>query len=181
MKKLFFLLAVFACTLTAGAQNKGYNHVNFGYNGYLVDNFPDMHGFRVGYARGINLKSTLPLYIEVGGQFVYGYNSYRAEKYDYIRLAIPVNVTYRFSVGDNWKIAPYAGLALGINCLAQERETSTSLFDFRDTSRVQATWQAGCNFTFKKLLLGLEYGIDLNNIAPDMDSMHFAMNVGLEF
>lgn len=122
MKKLFFLLAVFACTLTAGAQNKGYNHVNFGYNGYLVDNFPDMHGFRVGYARGINLKSTLPLYIEVGGQLVYGYNSYRAEKYDYIRLAIPVNVTYRFSVGDNWKIAPYAGLALGINCLAQERE-----------------------------------------------------------
>lgn len=33
----------------------------------------------------------------------------------------------------------------------------------------------------QKLLLGLEYGIDLNNIAPNMDSMHFAMNVGLEF
>lgn len=206
---MFSLNSVFAQNVnTNSSENNGYNRVNIGYNASLIscsitrvdDYIPGaLHGFTVGYTRGINLTHKLPLFLEVGAQMIYGGGSKNGLSVKQLRFAVPVNITYRFRINDDFKLSPYTGFALDVN--AVERYNlggySGSLFDgfnYRgfagSANRVSGTWQIGLNANYKKFLVGLEYGLDMNNyVNTNDDSLyqahisqsHVALNFGYEF
>ena len=158
-----------------------------------------LHGFTVGYTRGINLTHKLPLFLEVGAQMIYGGGSKDGLSVKQLRFAIPVNITYRFRINDNFKLSPYTGFALDLNAVGRYNYQgySGSLFDAialygyeGSANRVSGTWQIGLNANYKKFLVGLEYGLDMNNyVNANADSdyrasisqSHVALNVGYEF
>ena len=115
MKKVLVLLAVLA--MTVGASAKGfndYNRVELGYSPMFATG-GTMHGFEAAYARGFHLSQKHPMYIETGGRLAYR----GATETNFLRLTVPVDFTWRFTVGrsGNFKISPYSGFTFNINLL----------------------------------------------------------------
>ena len=203
---LFFLNSAYAQNVsTNSSENNGYNRVSIGYNASLLscsltemDRYVpgSLHGFTVGYTRGINLTNKLPLFLEVGAQMAYGGGSKDYLSIKQLRFVIPVNITYRFSINDNFKLSPYTGFALAVNAVGRYNYYgySGSLFDDFEymgetvsANRVQGTWQIGLNANYKAFLVGFEYGLDMNNFAvtrrygQSVSQSHIALNIGYEF
>ena len=78
-----------------------------------------------------------------------------------------------------WKISPYTGLNFGFNLVN----------DFLYDKVFQLGWNAGCNFTYKRFLLGIGYTVDFMPIAEyksriiseDVYSGTLKVKVGFEF
>lgn len=157
------------------------------------------HGFHFGYFFGLNLVKKIPLYLEMGASFQYN-NKMRKESFtekepvmmpgsfyptlvdvkyedkaniDIFQMMLPVQVTYRFKIGDKgFKIAPYLGLTPKFNLLVQGRIKETAdgkkvgseTFNFyKDDEELgdgykpnvfQLAGQVGCNFYFKNFTAG---------------------------
>ncbi len=207
---MFSLNSVYAQNVdTNSSENNGYNRVNIGYNASLIScSAPSsdelipgsLHGFMVGYTRGINLTHKLPLFLEVGAQMIYGGGSKSRLSIKQLRFAIPVNITYRFRINDNFKLSPYTGFAIDVNAVGRYNygRYSGSLFDAFEfaryegsANRVSGTWQIGLNANYKKFLFSVEYGLDMSNYASIYDGYwdsketisqsHVALNIGYEF
>ncbi|MDE7097297.1 MAG: outer membrane beta-barrel protein [Muribaculaceae bacterium] len=161
MKK-YLTLAVVAmvCAGTAKAQfageynlgrhegdYKSYNRVGISYNndsyGFNSDakywfESNDMggslNGFGLNYIHGFSLSSSLPMFLEVGGNVnfnfgnvlhVEGESYYDDVRYNaknqlqMIDLQVPVNYVYRFNVADDFSIAPYVGLNFKLNLIGK--------------------------------------------------------------
>lgn len=148
MKKIITLVAVLAMTLGANAQivssssrsissapKEGYNRV---YAQYAPTKYGDMSttGFAAGYAKGISLTSSMPLFVEAGGQVRFNSKKEDGIKFSYLAIDVPVNVTYRWDVPNvaGFSIAPYAGLRLTGNIIGQAKAggEKISFFDEDD-------------------------------------------------
>lgn len=112
-------------------------------------------GFNVGYAHGFNLKNTLPLFLELGGEFNFNSGSKDDDTYTFMNIAVPVNVVYRFGVSDNFAIAPYAGLNFKINVIGKvkddDADESESYFNKDDM---------GDDWTANRFQLGMNVGVN---------------------
>ncbi len=196
MNYIKFLAVAFAMTIAMSASAKssadalkGYNRVELSYAPLFVGDVAasggwtsyspssTMHGFAADYTRGIHVTKNLPMFIEVGG----GIQFNRANECNILRLNVPANFTYRFAVGSAkvWKISPYTGLNFGFNLVN----------DFLYDKVFQLGWNAGCNFTYKRFLLGIGYTVDFMPIAEyksriiseDVYSGTLKVKVGFEF
>lgn len=198
IKTLMIAAAVVAASSTAMAD---YNRVSISYDNtrymynkdFKVDSDYDgfgANGFGFNYMHGFALPTDHPMYIEVGGNinFMFGANSVLDEDFDKYRmqfqnvnLQIPVNYTWRFALGDNFKISPFAGLNFKLNMMSKMRY-GIEYFDgghewgkwinlFSDSADnmvhkdytwnvFQMGWQIGVNFSFRQFVLGLQYGTD---------------------
>lgn len=208
MKKVLLICALaLGC---AAAQAESYNLVSLSYDntqlwfgssdnmendGLMMmghnSNSASLNGFGIQYSRGIPLTS-LPMNLEVGLKWSMGFNdkSYNETagsgtfKTSYstsmMRLAIPVSYIYHFSVGNGFKVAPYAGLDFRFNLLMKtkveesygnQKDSETfSWFSKKDmgfdnneslpTKRFQMGWHIGARLEWHKAFLGLEYGTD---------------------
>lgn len=217
-------------TVTNVVQNKykpysrlyvGYSPVFFSQNSYHSAGPETVHGGIVGWTYGISLTKKCPLYLEFGfamslnleresDEFWFdndkGKNVKAAEKgnkYTLLRLAIPFNLTYRFSVSNNFVIAPYAGFTCCFNPINDYIDIYVEYTDeFKKSSKyasmsqilpegehktywhheIQASCQVGFNMTIAKhFSLGAEYGFDLTNIADDKKSSRAAVKFGYEW
>lgn len=79
------------------------------------------------------------MFVEVGGNFNFGFGSEKGEKVEYagewfqskqkmtnINLRVPVNFVYRFNVSDDFKIAPYVGINFKLNLVTKYKDTFDS-------------------------------------------------------
>lgn len=104
------------------------------------------NGFGLNYIHGFSLSSSLPMFLEVGGNVNFNFygKSERPEgaendhKYQFqnINLQIPVNYTWRFNVVEDFTIAPYAGINFKFNFMQRKR----SYYDSKDTSDDDKKW-----------------------------------------
>ena len=151
----------------------------------------NLSGVVFGYLGGISLTQSMPLYLEVGANVQYNAKTESKRhydiKYNYLGINVPVNVTYRFDLDNGIIIAPYTGLHLTGNLLANAKidDESYSFFDdddFDETAkRVQFGWQIGANFSYKALNIGLEYNLDFNEFMKDCTTSGFYATVGYNF
>ena len=148
--------------------------------------------FEAGYLRGIGLTSNVPLYLEVGGALQY--RSYSEEDYGYetkfnmLSLNIPVALTYRINVTDDFAVSPNFGFDFRVNVMGKEKVTEdgdelydTDLFSDADWKRFQAGWHIGVGFDYRALHFGVQYGSDFNEIAEEVKVATTSVTLGFNF
>lgn len=111
-------------------------------------------GFNVGYAHGFNLKKSLPLFLELGGELNFNSGSEDDVTYTFMNIAVPVNFVYRFGISDNFAIAPYAGLNFKINVLGKEKEEGDESESFFNKDDMGDDWTAN------RFQLGMNVGVN---------------------
>lgn len=153
-------------------QNKNYDRIYMGYAPTSIGDFNRfgesfvMHGVGLGWKKGINVTGRkLPLYLETGiaTNFAFG------EGDKLFNFNIPVNITYRFKLG-NTKIyiAPYWGLNFKINYLWWDGGNDDhSWFDYNnvDANRFQLGTEFGANFDIYNFHLGVGWMTDFMKLA----------------
>ena len=148
--------------------------------------------FEAGYLRGIGLTSNVPLYLEVGGALQY--RSYSEEDYGYetkfnmLSLNIPVALTYRINVTDDFAVSPNFGFDFRVNVMGKEKVTEdgdefydTDLFSDADWKRFQAGWRIGVGLDYRALHFGVQYGTDFNEIAEELKIATTSVTLGWNF
>lgn len=148
--------------------------------------------FEAGYLRGIGLTSNVPLYLEVGGALQY--RSYSEEDYGYetkfnmLSLNIPVALTYRINVTDDFAVSPNFGFDFRVNVMGKEKVTKdgdelydTDLFSDADWKRFQAGWHIGVGLDYRALHFGVQYGTDFNEIAEELKIATTSVTLGFNF
>lgn len=229
MKKLF-IIAVLAFTATSvsfaqraaeydlgksSGENVGYNRIGLSFNNTtfssnsdaedIFDGSISTNGFGIDYIHGFSLSSSMPMFIETGANlnFNFGSKGYEGSKLlvQNFNLQIPVNYVYRFTLADNFSLAPYVGLNFKLNLATRFKETLEdgyiwdngseedsdweSAFD-KDTmgndgtwNRFQMGWHIGVGVQYSKLHLGLQYGTDfISAYSHSFDGYKPAINTG---
>lgn len=196
-------------------DNANYHHVSVGYNATMLD--PEgskgitLSGFSAEYNYGINLKSDMPLFLEVGGALGYG----TGKKYKLMNLAVPVSVGYKFNFGESFAVMPYTGLSFKINLMAKYDKFNLFSSDGGDGDweegdwedyasraydddeedwgdyddyaadykwkRFQMGWHIGARASYNSWTLGLRYGLDFMEIAKKCSTSTFTVSVGYKF
>lgn len=196
---------------SSSGSNKAYNRIgisydmeHFGPNKNMKD---DMDGFSangvgINYIHGFALSQSIPLYLETGINFNFLFHCEKGDKEDVgsywmqekqkfqdINLQVPVNISYRFNVGDDMYINPYLGINFKLHMATRTKWTIDhnipdnilsaaniksddlegdweSYFSEDDmgedntANRFQMGWQIGCGFQYKPLYIGLQWGTD---------------------
>lgn len=151
------------------------------------DNF-GLNGIGLNLVHGFKLSSSIPMFLELGGNINYGFGTQKPYKYSdekivhrNFNIQVPLNFTYRYSLTDEFSIAPYIGLNFKFHALFDVRYEEDdyksdweSYFDkdFWDPTfnRFQMGWQLGVNLQYSALTLGVQYGTDF--IPAYSESFH---------
>ena len=149
---------------TFGANEKIY------YDGNKAVKSETWAGFNMGWTHGWHVNATqLPIFIEGGVVGNLDFHTWDGtdDLGTYLAFAIPVNVTYRYQIGNSGiYIAPYLGLHLKANALWQAGDNDYFDNDNDDVSvkRVQVGMQLGVNFDLSGFYLGVGWDNDFSNI-----------------
>lgn len=201
MKKIFFLVAVCGISFSASAQhatememntfdsNDDYNIIglsydytslsgkNYNFNG---NESMSLNGFGVEYIHGFSLSRQLPMFIELGAKINMGFGSAEdPDDSDYytsvqmLRVNVPVSFAWRFNIGGDMAITPFAGLDFRVNALARAKYNEPgdeydwySLFDEDEMgedetwNRFQMGWHIGARFEYNRLSFAVSGGTD---------------------
>ncbi len=127
----------------------GYNPTTISYDVKGVDN-TTLNGFTFGYTKGISLSKNLPIFLELGARFNFGFKSENLSdeddddyystrlSYDYdddydedeeetcktttASLVVPINVAYKLTfAGGDFSVSPFLGITLKGNILGKEK------------------------------------------------------------
>lgn len=129
-------------TLAAGDTNP-YNRISLSYdnthlsgNDKMDDYFNgedaiSLNGVGLEYIHGFSVSKTLPMFVETGIKFQFGSGSVsdydKSNEVDYIyklqqlSFSVPVNYTYKFTVGEGISIAPYLGINFKIHGMGRTK------------------------------------------------------------
>lgn len=205
MKKSLLALAAFCIATAASAQSTdnitdynriglSYNNTHFGFNKAYGEKHNDnnfsMNGIGLDYIHGCSLTQKFPLYLEIGATLgasfrneseeatYMGVNCKLKSKLQDFYLSVPVNISYRFNIGNGMYINPYAGVTGKVHFAFRYREIaeingekeetdwmclfSHGTWDSNDLTwnRVQLGWQVGAGYEYKSLYLGVQWGTD---------------------
>lgn len=128
------------------------------------------HGFNLGWTIGRNVtQNKLPIFIETGINLATGFYSY--DFYDnhfgydertstIADFEIPVNVTYRYRLGQSKvRIAPYFGFHLKFNVCYEDDEVADNVCRFG--------LQLGANFDINHFYLGVGWDKDVTPLTSN--------------
>ncbi len=104
-----------------------YNNTHYGFNDAYgkdhSDNNFGLNGVGIDYIHGFSVSENIPLFIETGLNLNFNFGNKKGDKetvgeywfeekrnYSDINMQVPVNVAWKFAVGDDFSIAPYVGL-----------------------------------------------------------------------
>lgn len=189
---------------------KGYDRIGVSYNSMSYkcdwddgeDDF-SLNGVGFEWIHGFNIAKSIPLYIETGAKFLYGFKSESENidedwtidnKYKSMSISVPVNIAYRFTLpnNNNISITPYTGITLKGNIAFKQtledddEKVEYDYFDKDDVgddgtaNRFQFGWHIGAGITFNQFYVGLNYGIDTSEFAKKINTSTFALTVGIE-
>ena len=218
MKKVFLTLAI--CLLTVASQAQivssrsrsittqaadypDYQRVHINYapvdlgGDYGKHSDYSLSGIELGYAKGTSISNTMPLYVEYGANLHYAWDSIDDEDetmtLSCLNLNVPVNLVYRYNIGNGMYLAPYAGLHARVNILATEKyedeyydESKTiNLFDKDDVDytakRLQIGAQIGVGFDINNIHVGLGYVFDMTEFMKKTTTSGLRATVGFNF
>ena len=201
---------------------------------YIDGDFEDIFnfkGFSLEYRRNFNITDALPLYLEAGFGLTYAFSKVHMEEedeyydYDYdewievseiidfktkfLSVFIPVNLSCKFSVSDDFIISPYLGLKGRFNLTAKQtisfeeifspdydgdsesEEETFNMFDKKDmddmwgernvVKRFQLGWQIGADVEFNNFIVGFAYGSDFGEIMKDCKMTTTTISLGYKF
>ena len=221
MRTISFIASLLLITYTASAkfmsttENSGssdndfYDRIEISYNPISLDGKFidwDLKGITVGQVIGFNVTNQ-PLFIEIGGRLTYatretsdtiyicdGFDVYNSKLFinsKFIQISVPINVVYKFTLSDDWSIAPFAGLVAKGNIFGEteteyefwDMKVKESWFDKRgmDANRFQAGWNIGVGANYKNFYLGVSYGADFIELADNIDTSNYAITFGYSF
>jgi len=177
------------------------------------------NGYGLGYTVDFRVSNSMPLYVGTGLdiRFLFHNNDYK-DNLDYdrifakvnctlINLNLPVNVSYRVPVTDDFFMTPFAGLdfrvqvygnasiktngapvTIGEALFDEEAyiDNSINLFSRDDMGgarlrRFQMGWHAGLNFEYRRFNLGLSFGTDFVKIHKNTGGSNFLVSLGYTF
>lgn len=175
------------------------------------------NGFGVGYNIDFRVSRTMPLYVGTGLNARFLFNEKEIlddEVYDlvdieahntFINLNVPLNVSYRVPVADNFYLTPEVGLDFRLQLYAhsqidtdidgvignvagefQEGSRGVNLLSKNQMGdehlrRFQMGWHAGLNFEYRHVNLGLTYGTDFVKLHKNLGAGHFLVSLGYTF
>lgn len=155
--KLILSICLLAVTTTASAQfangskkssssptasTESYSRLYMSYNPQTVKfdykgaEDRTLHGITLGYTRGFSLTQKLPLFLELGARFNYGFkkefpsdfgydkeiDDYADVKHTNMNIAVPINLAYKFQIPNSEvSIAPFVGITLKYNIVAKTK------------------------------------------------------------
>lgn len=145
-----------------------------------------LNGFATDVMVGVPLSSSLPMHIEFGPQFQFGWglkelnkSEWNNEKYNtfLFRINVPLRYIYHIPCGDKVNISPYAGIDFRFNIVStgstefyanQDRISKVRLnyFDKSEMNdetfkRFQMGWHVGVAFEFyNTFVVSANYGTD---------------------
>lgn len=202
MKKIFALAAAFGMCFSASAQlatememntfdsNSDYNIIGLSYDHTSLSGknyeFNDnesmgLNGFGIEYIHGFSLSRQLPMFLELGAKINMGFGSAEdPEDSDYytsvqmLRVNVPVSFAWRFNIGGDMAITPFAGLDFRVNAMARAKYNEpgeeyewVSMFDDEEMggddetwNRFQMGWHLGARFEYNRLSLAISGGTD---------------------
>lgn len=171
----------------------GFSTGTMKYDGHDADE--SEKGATVGLIYGNRLTQSMPLFLESGFKMTWLTRSDSEDgldaKFNYLNLAIPVNLVYKFAVTDAISINPYAGLNLKVNLVAKEKyeyDGESESYSYFDKDDVEDTWnrfQVGANIgvgiNFKSLYLGYNFNPDFMEIAKKVKYPSHTISLGVNF
>ena len=195
MKKgLMTLVAFLLTSIGVSAQDSnGWSYVFASYNPLTakidVQGADDISitAFSAGYGRTFALSKGTPLYVDGAVAVQYGFkndfNDIDDLNFTMVSAKIPVSLLYCYKIpNSSVSLMPYAGFTLRGNIIGKFKYTGGSkdktfdVFDKKDMeememldgkawSRFQVGWQLGLKVRISDVLLGLQYGSDMSDIA----------------
>lgn len=189
---LFVVLAALAASVSLSAQSTGMT-IRAGYSPYTIkDDGASINtsGLMAGFSAGNYVSTSVPLYVDYGVDLHYAWKSWKMDgdrlKLNCLSAVIPVNIGYKFDVqGSVLSFSPYAGLAAGINIVANSSfdGESGSLFDGDDGGtwkRLQLGAQVGIKVTINdRIVLGYEFRPFITEVAEATKSSYNTFFIGL--
>lgn len=174
------------------------------------------NGFGLGYNVDFRVSNTLPLYVGTGLDLRFIFNNETiidADNYNplevktktrFINLNLPVNVSYRVPVADNFYLTPQVGFDFRVQLDGRVQTNASvagdtdfglystttqndyNLFSKDDMGddhykRFQFGWHAGLNFEYSRFNLGLSYGTDFVKLHKNLGAGHFLVSLGYTF
>lgn len=177
----------------------GYNPTTISYDVKGVDN-TTLNGFTFGYTKGISLSKNLPIFLEVGARFNFGFKSenlsdeddddYYSTRLSYddynedeeetcktttASLVVPINVAYKLTfAGGNFSVSPFLGITLKGNILGKEKYEygdDKETIDFFDKKDME-----GKEYTWNRFQAGWQIGANL-----DYKALSLGFHYGSDF
>ena len=172
------------------------------------------NGVGAGYTIDFRVSNTIPLYVGTGlnirGVFDKDKIAINNEedlvnmdvKSTLVNLNLPINVSYRVPVADNFYLTPQLGLDFRVQVYGQSKldlnsdfpelnklvsqDSKVNLFSKNDLGdnrmrRFQMGWHAGLNFEYSRVNLGLSYGTDFVKIHKNVGGSNFLVSLGYTF
>lgn len=195
--KYFALVGLAATALTASAQfaNGGsksgasFDNDTQDYSRLYVD-FADMFvgndyasesylGFKAGYAYGISLTKSVPVYLEFGANVQFNTKESYGYRTNFLAINVPVTVNYKLKFSNGFFIQPYAGLDVKVNLLSNMTyEGESASLDGINTVQFGGTF--GSRFGYKNVDLNIGYDV-LSNISDYTSGNTFHVGLGFNF
>ena len=176
------------------------------------------NGYGVGYNIDVRVSKNLPLYVGTGLDVRFVFNNRNiTDDLDFdpvfikaqstlINFNLPINVSYRVPVANNFYMTPFAGLDLRVQAYGntslkiavpdntpdavvdrlEALDHDINLFSESDMGneyweRFQMGWHAGVNFEYNNVNLGLSYGTDFVKLHKNLGGSNFLVSLGYTF
>ncbi len=193
IKVLMVAAAILTSSISVSAQWAG-GLIRAGYSPYTLkdDSSINTSGVMAGFSMGNYVSSSVPLYADYGVDIHYAWKDYSFSdekiKLNFLTAVIPVNIGYQFDVKDSpLSFRPYAGLAAGLNILANAKYDgeSASFFDTYGESddhwkRFQLGVQVGIKVIIKDMLtIGYEYRPFVTEAAESLKTSYNTFFIGV--
>ncbi len=163
-----------------------------------------LKGVSIEYLYGKHITQNLPLFIEYGGNFTWGFSKETDDhdeverKLNVMSMTIPVNIASKLSINDDFAIEPHVGIGARFNILANrsysyddgysDHEKSYNLFDKDDAGgkdyqwkRFQLVGQVGVGFSFQQFYVGYEYSWNFMELCKKTKQNTNYISVGYNF
>lgn len=153
-------------TTSRNLDTNGWSRVSVSYNPIkIVRDYKDADdqnatGFSIGYTKGFSIAREFPLFVEIGINGLYAFNTIDAEDDDNLKnlekqgfdierkttlfsLNIPVNLAYKFSINNSaLSIVPYLGINLKGNIIGKAKHKLTSDLENSVYTSEKEFWEA---------------------------------------
>ncbi len=181
MKALKFLAVAVLATMTANASaqltkdTQGWTRVELSFDAQRMKNkgdnyesvFDKQKGAALGFMKGINITSKMPLFLELGGRLTWNHSkdtwTNGDEKTTFMNIAVPVNAAYKFSFASSpINIVPFFGPNFKFNFYGRTKTTVTDAAGHETEGKLKWLSDDGADARIFQLGLNLGVGVNIN-------------------